>query len=358
MSADMSAARMLVLAIVCVLSPGISTAQQVKLKAALQVPVSELFIGQSLAQFKKEVEERTRNAVSIEIFDDGKPYNDAQIVGAVTSGAMELGVAGFNQFADKLPAVDILEQPFLFNFDALINAAFAPDGEIRGMVEKALLDTMGVRVLWWQPVGNQVFFSKGRDVAGPQQIKDRKVRVFSDTMAKFVKLCGGEPTILTSGAIHGALQDGKVDMAMAAISTVINRELWKVSDTITRTAHAPVEYLLFVNEKSWQALAPAHRTAIMEIAKTLEPKVREKAAQTELAAYAFAREKGMRIVELLPHQVAEWRACSSDLVLGYMESTADLGTRLMAAYGRLRTAPCCSAGPESAGRPSITGDKK
>jgi C4-dicarboxylate-binding protein DctP len=359
MSADMSAARMLVLAIVCVLSlPDISSAQQVKLKAALQVPVSELFIGQSLAQFKKEVEERTANAISIEIFADGKPYNDAQIVGAVTSGAMQLGVAGFNQFADKIPAVDIIEQPFLFNFDALINAAFAPDGEIRGMIEKALLDTMGVRVLWWQPVGNQVFFSKGRDVAGPQQIKGRKLRVFSDTMAKFVKLCGGEPTILTSGAIHGALQDGKVDMAMAAISTVINRELWKVSDTITRTAHAPVEYLLFVNEKSWQALAPAHRTAIMEIAKTLEPKVREKAAQTELAAYAFAREKGMRIVELLPHQVAEWRACSSDLVLGYMESTADLGTRLMAAYGRLRTAPCCSAGPESAGRPSITGDKK
>jgi C4-dicarboxylate-binding protein DctP len=350
----MSAARMLVLAIVCVLSlPGISGAQQVKLKAALQVPVSELFIGQSLAQFKKELEERTANAISIEIFDDGKPYNDAQIVGAVTSGAMQLGVAGFNQFADKIPAVDIIEQPFLFNFDALINAAFAADGEIRGMIEKALLDTMGVRVLWWQPVGNQVFFSKGRDVAGPQQIKGRKVRVFSDTMAKFVKLCGGEPTILTSGAIHGALQDGKVDMAMAAISTVINRELWKVSDTITRTAHAPVEYLLFMNEKSWQALAPAHRTAIMEIAKTLEPKVREKAAQTELAAYAFAREKGMRIVELLPHQVAEWRACSSDLVLGYMESTADLGTRLMAAYGRLRTAPCCSAGPESGGRRSI-----
>ena len=66
----------------------------------------------------------------------------------------------------------------------------------------------------------------------------------------------------------------------------------------------------------------------------------------------------MKIVELLPDQVAEWRACSSDLVLGYMDSTADLGTRLMAAYGRLRTAPCCSAGPESGGRPSITGDKK
>src|SRR4051812_17851067 len=77
---EMGVARLLILAIVCVLSPGISTAQQVKLKAALQVPVSELFIGQSLAQFKTEIERRTRNAISIGIFDDGKPYNDAQIM--------------------------------------------------------------------------------------------------------------------------------------------------------------------------------------------------------------------------------------------------------------------------------------
>jgi hypothetical protein len=41
---DMGAARMLALAIVCVLSlPCISRAQQVKLKAALQVPISDLF---------------------------------------------------------------------------------------------------------------------------------------------------------------------------------------------------------------------------------------------------------------------------------------------------------------------------
>src|SRR5215467_4279469 len=165
----MSAMRTLVLAIGCVASlSGTASAQQVKLKAALQVPISEQFFGQSLAQFKKAVEERTKNAVTIEVFDNGKPYNDAQIVGAVTSGAMQLGVAGFNQFADKIPAIDILEQPFLFNFDALTNAAFGVGGELRTLIDKALLDSMGVRVLWWQPVGNQVFFSKRQDVADPQ----------------------------------------------------------------------------------------------------------------------------------------------------------------------------------------------
>src|SRR5262245_32696068 len=125
----MSAIRMLASAIGCIVSlSGIANAQQVKLKAALQVPVSEAFFGQSLAQFKKEVEERTRNAVTIEIFDNGKPYNDAQSVGAVTSAAMQLVVASFHQSSDKRPPIDTLEQPFLFNFDALTIAAFSPTG--------------------------------------------------------------------------------------------------------------------------------------------------------------------------------------------------------------------------------------
>src|SRR5262245_20949626 len=258
----MSAARMLLLAVACLLLLADGTlAQQVKLKAALQVPITELLFGRSLAEFKQEVETLTRNGVAIEIFDGGKPYNDTQILGAVTSGAMELGVVGFNQFADKMPALALLDQPFLFNFDALTNAAFAPGSELRAVIDKTLLDSMGVRVLWWQPIGNQLVFSKGQDVASPRQIKDKKIRAISDTSGKFIKLCGGQPVNMSVAQMHDAMKDGKIDMAMSGIAAVLSRDMWKVSDTVTRTDHSPLECLLITTEKSWQAFAPAHRTA-------------------------------------------------------------------------------------------------
>ena len=347
----MSAARMLFLAIGCLLSfAGGTSAQQVKLKAALQVPITELLFGRSLAEFKKEVEELTRNAVTIEIFDNGKPYVDNQILGAVTSGAMELGVVGFTQFADKMPAIAMLDQPFLFNFDALINAAFAPGSQLRAVIDKTLLDSMGVRALWWQPIGNQLIFSKGQDVASPRQIKDKKMRVISDTNAKFIKLCGGQPINMSVAQMNESMKDGRIDMALSGIAAVLSRDMWKVSDTVTQTHHSPLEYLLIMSEKSWQALSPAHRAAITEAVKRLEPKIRERAAESERTVYAVAREKGMKIVELTPHQVAEWRACSSDVLVQYMETSGEVGSRLMAAYGRLRTAPCCSAGPPGGNR--------
>jgi TRAP-type C4-dicarboxylate transport system substrate-binding protein len=67
-------------------------------------------------------------------------------------------------------------------------------------------------------------------------------------------------------------------------------------------------------------------------------------AEIDARAYAFAREKGMKIHELTPDDVSEWRACSAALVDDYMKEAGELASKLMAAYGRLRTQPCCSAG--------------
>jgi C4-dicarboxylate-binding protein DctP len=167
-------------------------------------------------------------------------------------------------------------------------------------------------------------------------------------MARFTSNCGGRPTLLAAGKIHEALKDNTIDMAMGAIAVVTNRELWKVSDTITRTSHAPIEYFLIINEKTWQALAPSHKTIITAAARKAESAIRDDVAKIEAGTYHFAREKGMKVQELTPDQVAEWRACSAEVLDEYMQKNAELGRQLLAAYGRLRTAPCCSAGPPGA----------
>ena len=90
-----------------------------------------------------------------------------------------MGVAGLYQFAKRIPAIDIMEQPFLLNFEALVRATASPDSEIRKLIDKAISGHVGVRVLWWQSVGNQIFISKGTTTTEPHQIKDQKIRVFS-----------------------------------------------------------------------------------------------------------------------------------------------------------------------------------
>ncbi len=120
-----------VLAGVLLLPAGAAEAQQTKLKATLQLPAADALLGKSLVRFKEAVEKRSSKAISIEIFDKGKLYIDDKTVGAVEAGAIEMGIAGLNQFAKRIPALDIMEQPFLFNFEELVRASTSPDSEIQ-----------------------------------------------------------------------------------------------------------------------------------------------------------------------------------------------------------------------------------
>jgi C4-dicarboxylate-binding protein DctP len=322
-------------------------AQQVKLRATLQVPISHPILGAGLVRLKEQVEKSSNNTVSIEIFDKAQLFRDTEVVGAVSSGAVEIGIAGSYHFAIRVPAVAILDQPFLFNFPALVRATATPGGEIRSVIDQAILANLGVRVLWWQGLGNNVFFSKGRDVADLEHMKGQRVGVPGKALADLVARCGGRPMQLSFETLHDTMKRGGLDMAMGGISAVQVFSLWQLTDTITRTQHVPVEFLLVINERTWQSLDQAHRAAIADAAASVELQMRERLSDMESKMAAFASSKGLKIQDLTPDQVVEWRACSAEILADYMDKNGELASKLMAAYGRLRTRPCCTAEPSA-----------
>jgi hypothetical protein len=93
----------------------------------------------------------------------------------------------------------------------------------------------------------------------------------------------------------------------------------------------------------------ARRTAIAGAAARVELHMRERLSEMEAKIAAFARGKGFTIHDLTPDQVVEWRACSAGLIADYMDKSGEFAGKLMAAYGRLRTQPCCTTAPGSGG---------
>jgi C4-dicarboxylate-binding protein DctP len=330
-------------------SPFPAAAQQTKIRATLQLPITDVLLGKSLSTFKAEVEKRSGGEITVEIFDKGKLFTDDETVEAVASGKIEMGVAGFNQFAQRIPGIDIMEQPFLFNFEAVVKGAARPGSPIRLLVDDAILKKVGVRVLSWQGVGNQIFISKGKPTLDPEDIKGLKIRVFSPTHEQFVKQCGGIPVMVGANKTPDAFKSGEIEMATGASSLIANRQLWTLTDKITRTLHAPIEFFFIINEKVWESLPEAHRTVLQEVARDVEVQHRENATKIEAGLYERFKEKGMTVHDLTADQVADWRACSAGVMETYITNDNDLARQLMAAYGRLRTDPCCTAGPETGG---------
>jgi C4-dicarboxylate-binding protein DctP len=320
-------------------------AQQIKLKATLQFPIDNPTFGAGLAHLKAEVEQLTGNAVIIEIFDKAKLVASDKVVDAVASGAVDVGMAPSSHFFQKVPVVTIFDQPCVFNFQALITAAAKPGSEIRTQFDDAILAGAGVRVLWWQPTGHTVIFSKGHDVADPARFQGRKVASGSEITAEFAGRCGGVPVALPYDKFAAGLEDGSLDIIMGPFTSLRNLGLWKVTDTVTFTSHSTFVWLLIVNEKKWQSLSPAHRDVIVQVARKVEVGFDALREETEAAVRVLAKNKNVNLKELTADQVADWRACSAGMLADYMDKNGEGARKLMAAYRKLRTDPCCAAMP-------------
>jgi C4-dicarboxylate-binding protein DctP len=141
---------------------------------------------------------------------------------------------------------------------------------------------------------------------------------------------------------------GRIVAAATDIMSVRERDLWRVTDTITNLRFAPSLLLVVINEKAWQRLAPDHQTILGELAEEAQNLMWARFAKIRADAYAFAVQKGMRVVELASADIEAWRACSFPLLEAYMELAREAGPRLFAAYGKLRTQPCCREAPADA----------
>jgi len=309
-------------------------AAETTMRISLQLPLKS-HLGQNLVLFEKEVEERSKGEIDVEIYDSAQLYKDKEVPAAVGSGAIEAGVASLTRYVGDVPAVDVFYMPFLLNTEEKVRAAVAKDSDVRGPIDEAIAGT-GSTVLWWQAYGGAILLSKDGPIKTPADMKGKKARVFGKTLGDWVTATGGAPTLISGSEQYLAYQRGTVDIGMTGVSGVKSRKLWEVMDTITKTNHADIEFIVVVNTEWWEALPEEHREIIAASAEVAEKDVRDRVAQIEADAYAAAEENGMTIYTPTDAEIEEWVKASAPVYDGYREKAGDLGAKILEAAEGLR----------------------
>jgi len=309
-------------------------AAETTMRISLQLPLKS-HLGQNLVLFEKEVEERSKGEIDVEIYDSAQLYKDKEVPAAVGSGAIEAGVASLTRYVGDVPAVDVFYMPFLLNTEEKVRAAVAKDSDVRGPIDDAIAGT-GSTVLWWQAYGGAILLSKDGPIKTPADMKGKKARVFGKTLGDWVTATGGAPTLISGSEQYLAYQRGTVDIGMTGVSGVKSRKLWEVMDTITKTNHADIEFIVVVNTEWWEALPEEHREIIAASAEVAEKDVRDRVAQIEADAYAAAEENGMTIYTPTDAEIEEWVKASAPVYDGYREKAGDLGAKILEAAEGLR----------------------
>lgn len=302
------------------------------LRISLQLPLKH-HLGQNLLNFQQEVEKESNGSLKIEIYPSAQLYKDKEVPQAVSSGAIEMGVASLTRFAGTIPAVDIFYVPFMFDSPEKVVKATAPGSTIRKALDEAILGT-GTRVLWWQAYGSAILLTKKEIIKTPADMKGKKVRVFGKTLGDTVATVGGAPTMMSGSKQFLAYQRGTVDAGMTGITAVKSRKLYEVMDYMTLTYNADIEFIVIINEKVWQGLSDKERTIINKAGLRVEKELREKMGTIEQDTLAWARDK-IKVVDLTDAERNEWREATKPVVKGYEERAGELGKKLVAEANKL-----------------------
>lgn len=293
---------------------------------SLQLPLKH-HLGQNLLNFKEEVEKESNGSLKIEIYPSAQLFKDKEVPQAVSSGAIEMGVASLTRFAGTVPAVDIFYVPFMFDSPDKVVKATAPGSSIRTSLDEAISKT-GARVLWWQAYGSSILLTKKDVIKTPADMKGKKVRVFGKTLGDTVATVGGAPTMMSGSKQFLAYQRGTVDAGMTGITAVKSRKLYEVMDYMTLTYNADIEFIVIINEGIWQGLTDKERTVIQKAGLRVEKELRDKMGSIEQDTLKFVSDK-IKVIDLSDAERNEWRKATMPVVDGYMERAGALGKQLV-----------------------------
>lgn len=319
-------------------SPSFSDDIPLTIRLSTQTPPNgEVF--ESIRHFKERIESEGSGKLRIEIYDSGKLYDNNQIVDAVTSGKIEMGMVNLTRYADTIALTDFFSLPFLFSDPQIERRARAINSDIRRLIENEILKS-GARVLWWIPEGTFVMLGKGQAITTPEALAGKTIRTSGQTVTDTLKACGGIPKEIAATKQPDAYKSDEVEIGMTSITAVLARKLFLFRNTITRTNHAFLNDVVVINNAYWKTLSEIQQKMLLSAAALADKEAADRIVDFEDRAYdELVQKNGTKVVSLSNDELQLWRFCSSDVLSNFMERAGRGGHELMAAYAGLLTTP-------------------
>jgi C4-dicarboxylate-binding protein DctP len=304
------------------------------LRLSLQVATNHP-VGQNIVYFKDQVEAISKGEIKIEVYDSAQLYKGSEIPQAVGSGAIDMGLVLIDEFAGTLPATGLFSVAFMFpNYDVLGKAA-DPSSPVRQKIDE-MIRTTGARVMWWQDYGPVQLLSKGEPLVSPSAMEGKKVRVLGKPSGDFIQAVGGVPVKIGGSEQFMAYQRGTVDVGMTGTTAIKSRKLYEVMDNVTITNHAQTEFLIVMNDATWNEMSDQEKAWMTEAARAAEMKMRQETRDKNVAAEQFiADQTEMKVTHLTAEQIAAWQKAAAPAIDAYIKSAGPDGAELVKAVQAL-----------------------
>lgn len=301
---------------------------ETSIRVTLQLPETH-FVGKNWNDFQKIIEEKSGGELTMQLFPSAQLFKDKEVPEAVGSGAIEAGSAFLGRFTGAVPAVDVVNLPFFFKDEAQLRAAVATGSPMREILDNAILEETGAKVLWWQAFGRNVYLSNGEAVRTPADMENKKVRTYGKVLGWTVEALGGAPTLMSGSKQFLAYQQGAVDVGMTGASAVESRKLYEVMDHMTLSFDSAIEFVAIINNDFFNSLSPEHQQIILEASAEVEQKLRDAIYSEEAESVAALRSQ-MTVVDLTDEERRQWVEATKSVVQRFVDEAGETAAAVVA----------------------------
>ena len=299
------------------------------IRVTLQLPETHS-LGQNWIAFDEIVQEKSGGELKVQLFPSAQLFTDKEVPEAVGTGAVEAGSAFLGRFTGAVPAVDVVNLPFFFRDEAHLRAAVATGSPMRNVLDAAVLEETGAKVLWWQAFGRNVYLSNGTAVRTPADLNNQKVRTYGKVLGWTVEALGGAPTLMSGSKQFLAYQQGAVDVGMTGASAVKSRKLHEVMDHMTLSYDSAIEFVAVINNDFFESLSAEHQQIILDAAAEVEQQLRD-AIYAEEDAVVDEMRGLMTVVELSDEERRQWVDATASVAQRFVDDAGDTAAKVISA---------------------------
>ena len=251
--------------------------------------------GNGIDVLSQEVEKGTKGRIIIKNFFSGSLGGERESIESVQLGTQELTSTSTGPIPNFVPAVKILDIPFLFRDKAHARAVL--DGPI-GQAMLKEFDSKGFKALAWSENGVRHMTNNKRPINLPDDLKGLKMRTMENPVhVAAYKGFGIITTPMAFPEVFTALQQGVVDGQENPLSVIMAAKFEQVQKYMTLTAHVYSPALLLMNKASFDKLSPADQKVFLDAAKLAVVATRARVDKDDASGVTELRSKGMSIIE-------------------------------------------------------------
>jgi len=298
---------LLVLAVVGVfgfmIQPSFGAEAPIVIKYAHQAPLTDP-AHKAAEYFARQLAERTKGKVKVDIYPASMLYKDTEIIPAVRDGAIQMGMGTINQMESYIPIAEVYSLPFL-----------TPSHEHmkkikEGVVGKLLvgkMDGIGLKHMFWMDVGFTDLATTKKLVKRPDDLKGLKIRIVGGKMTSDTfKALGASPVFITATEVYMALSKGAADGLISVFNSFYNRKYYEIAKYASKLNLYFSCHPVIMNMKFWESLPDDVRKVINEVRREAEERGEKWGEEDEISAINKCKEKGMAVYYITPEERAQF----------------------------------------------------